>query len=188
MIIAVDTETTGLYRWKGDKPFAIGICYENYDTEYISCLVNPKTREPQWSLSFVSTLGRTLEEIRIDLENPEIEKVFHNAKFDLHMLESIKIFVHGKVHDTILMARNCFTQEENYKLKHLAKKYINISDSDEKDLKQAVIKARRKAENKADAVEADYFLAPKLCERYCCIDTIRTMKLFQFYWEGLEQL
>lgn len=201
IMIAIDTETTGLNRYRGARPFGIGLCknlFSGYATEYIDCPVDPRTRKPQWDDSFVSTKGRTLLEIKKDIANPDISKVFHNSKFDLHMLDSIGIEVSGKIHDTMLMARACYSQEKSYALKPLAKKYLNIDNQDEKDLQAATIKAR--ALLKKDGflphgdVKGDYWAVKhynkdsKLCQSYCELDVIRTLQLAEFYLEGMKKL
>src|SRR5687768_1076875 len=132
MIIACDTESTGLSVWRGDRPFAIDICFEDETHLYIDFPVDPKTREVRIEESAEFYTIKSL------LENSEIEKVFHHAKYDIRMLASINIFVKGKIHDTSLMARCVNTLEITVKLKPLAKKYLGIDTNDEEELKKSV--------------------------------------------------
>jgi len=193
MIIACDTESTGLSTFHGHKPFAISICWEDETDAYIDCPVNTKTREPEWNN--VSDQHR-FNNFCLLLEDNSIEKVFHHAKHDIRMLRSIGINVKGKIHDTSIAARCTNTLELTVALKPLAKKYLDISTDDEQELKKSVLFYRRKGKglrfNLSDDTEADYWL-PKvfdktnnLCEKYCRLDALRCMKLHQMYQEAMK--
>src|SRR5690554_6389022 len=68
-----------------------------------------------------------LEEVQNLLESAS-SIVFHNAKFDLHMMESIGINLEplwDKVEDTILM-HHTVSSGESHALKYLAFKYMNM--------------------------------------------------------------
>jgi len=195
MLIAVDTETTGLSPYLGDRLFAIGICYVNFinhdlecTPEYFSWPVDPKTRNV--NISYLDEKYRNIKELLID---PSVTKVFHNAKFDIGMLAAAEINVKGQIHDTMIAARVCNTLEPTVGLKALAHKYLNIDMTDEVELKAAVRKARIQADklgflitkDKKDNISPDYWLCPDLCKIYCQKDTIRTLKLWQFYQEAM---
>ena len=193
MKISVDTETTGLHWTKGHKPFGIGIYHTNGTKDYIDAPILKNKWTPDWSNPFSSRNGLTFEEFKEQIESVE-EIYFHNAKFDIHMLSTIGIYPNGKIHDTMFMARTCNNREKNFKLKPLAKNYIGIQDDDEKDLKKAVMAARRKMNWETEPLEELYWL-PKyldptndLCEHYCLLDVERTYKLAEYYLEGLEVL
>ncbi len=197
MLIAVDTETTGLNFWLGAKPFAIGICLFETEFLYVDFPVNPKTREPDYSKPSDAAVFR---KIRVLLESDQVDKVFHNAKFDIRMLNAsgLNIKVQGKIHDTILASRVCNTLEDSVKLKVLAKKYVDIDTSDEDALynltRSLNLKAAKLGFNIGEAIEANYWIVKtliptdKLCETYCKRDTLRAFLLWQFYEEGLKQL
>ncbi len=104
MLIAVDTETTGLSPYLGHRLFAIGICYANfinhgfeYSTKYFYWPVDPKTRNVK--INYLDKQYKNIKELLID---PSITKVFHNAKFDIGMLAAIEINVKGTIHDTMI--------------------------------------------------------------------------------------
>jgi DNA polymerase-1 len=48
---------------------------------------------------------KEIKKMAVLLEDPTIEKIFHNTKFDMHMLANIKIKMRGKLHDTTPMAK-----------------------------------------------------------------------------------
>ena len=50
------------------------------------------------------------------LEDPTIEKVWHNAKFDMHMLANIGIKMKGKIHDTVVITKLVNENRNSFKL------------------------------------------------------------------------
>ena len=81
MIISLDVESTGLDVFHGSKPFIVTTCNESRQNIAWQWDVNPLTRQPIIPSS-------DLEEI-YDLVSSADEIVFHNSKFDIHMLQSI---------------------------------------------------------------------------------------------------
>lgn len=56
------------------------------------------------------------------LEDPEIELVFHNTKFDMHMLANIGMKIKGKLHDTVVLAKIANENRMSFTLRDLAAK------------------------------------------------------------------
>lgn len=197
-IIAFDWETTGLNLYGNDRGFALALCDEDENTEYIEFKVDPYTRKVAYP-KFDNTLTGPILNILGILADPKIAKVGHNVKFDLTACRVANIEVLGEIHDTQLMARSCNTLELSYSLKDLARRYVGINNYDEIELRDTVVSYRRKITkdfgyNTADDPSADYWLASEiepelgLVKKYCVTDVIRTIKLFQFYEQGIEQL
>ena len=122
--LAVDTETTGFDMFNGCKPFAITTCDEACNTEYIG--IGEDDMVP----------------VSMHLASDKVGKVFHNAKFDVLMLNTIPMNTCGEVHDTMIMAHVYNPDETNKKLKHLADKYLDEEPVDEQKLKQYMIKEK----------------------------------------------
>ncbi len=64
-------------------------------------------------------------------------KIFHNAKFDLGVLERIEVPVNGELHDTILM--HCLLDEhhlEHHRLKALSRELLDRARMDEFELRR----------------------------------------------------
>lgn len=83
MLIAVDTETTGLDLRHGCKPFIVATCDEEGRTRVWEWPVKPDNREVIVNIQEVS-------EIRSYLKGHTL--IFHNAKFDLRALSTINLF------------------------------------------------------------------------------------------------
>lgn len=79
-VVAVDTETTGLNVWCGDRIFAVSLCNEAGTTGYCEWPVNPLTREVEPDPTDVYRLRDWSADSRV-------RKVLHNAKFDLPMFQ-----------------------------------------------------------------------------------------------------
>ena len=154
MIFSVDTETTGFNSFKGDRPFAITTCTRDGKQEYIAIGTDD------------------LVPIDLALMANRNETVYHNAVFDLHMLHTYGMAPSGPVHDTMIMAFIYNSDEENYKLKHLAKKYLGVENEEEVKLLEYV--AKHKIKNYADVPR-------EIMEPYALKDAHITMGLFEFY-------
>lgn len=194
--IAIDTETTGLSPWHGDRPFAVSMCNEEGETLYEEWVVDPFSRDVYPGLTYGLQTNR-FPLIKSILENPKIAKVYHNAKFDYRMLRSVGIIHRGPMHDMLLAARICNTSELQFGLKYLAKKYLHLPDDDESDLKSSVRNARVDAKHLGwkihEDIAADYWM-PKcydpdnsICEQYAIWDAVRTMGLFKLYSQAMEK-
>jgi len=153
-MLAIDTETTGLYPFNGDKPFMI----TTYDMlgEGRALYIGKDNLVP----------------LDCYLMGKNNEAIFHNAKFDLHMLEVYGMKVHCNIHDTMVMAHVFNPGELNKQLKVLAKKYLGEEPSAQADLKAWL----RKAKNKK------YEEVPReILEPYALNDARITYLLFKFY-------
>jgi DNA polymerase I-like protein with 3'-5' exonuclease and polymerase domains len=204
-MVAVDTETTGLNRWRGDRPFIFSFCSETGEKGFIEFEVDPYTRRPNY-LSNPS--GCKL--LRKFFSNRTISKVFHNLKFDVGMSNAAGFEVLGTLYENTLAAHNCNSQERNYKLKDLSVKYADYPKDDETDLQKAVVKLRRKSKpfgiricEGKDGVKADYWLTQYadqllsveeaasvrwLAVAYAMCDAERTMLLWLMYLEQMERM
>lgn len=156
MITAIDTETTGLYPFSGDRPFMI--------TTYDSL-----------GAGRALYIGKdNLVPIDCYLMGESNEAVFHNAKFDLHMLETYGMKATCKIHDTMVMAHVYNPSEMNKQLKVLAKKYLGEEPYDQAEVKTWLRKNKTKR----------YDLVPReIMEPYAINDARITYLLYKFYEE-----
>lgn len=118
------------------------------------------------------------------LESEEVEKIFHNAVFDMSFLEQKGFKVSGTIHDTMLLAHNLDTNRglQDQKLKPLAKQYIGdfaIEGDREMD---AWLKENHLGR---DSIT----LAPReILTTYAAEDAINTFELFQIFCGKLQEI
>ncbi len=185
MIIAVDTETTGLYHQKGDRPFIVTMTDYSGKDYYWRFPVDPFTREVNyWNND--GTYSSAYKEIKELLSWKQDTYVFHNCLFDIGMLRAIGIEVKGQVCDTMLLADAADNSRLSYGLKGLAHSILGWDNSDEKELHKSAAEGRRKGKKLGyklgDGVKADFHLAdPEICKKYALEDTRRTMALYKHY-------
>ena len=197
MILAVDTETTGIDFFHGCKPFLITACDGKYDYSWRG-EVNPHTREVYWDDDEIDLFISTIKSAQ--------KIVMHNANFDIRALSTIGIpteLFWDKLEDTLL-ASHCICSGDVHGLKDLAIKYLDYWDDDEHRL-AAIVKERvREGRAKGYAVakaghphfpgirkngtefwKMDYWLAPDECEDYGAHDARRTFLLWEVFKHSL---
>lgn len=201
-LIANDTETTGLSRWRGDLPFIFSFCNAKGQTSAIEFPVDPFTRKVNYKAN-----REGYRELKAFYSNRKIAKVFHNLKFDVGMANAAGFEVCGTLYENTLAAHNCNSAEPSFGLKALAEKYGEYDTNDEEDLHKGTVKLRRKAKargwNIAEEVQADYWLTQfafdllakedaevvrGLALKYAKCDAERTMLLWLMYTEKMKEL
>ena len=200
--VAFDTETTGTNVWTGARPFAVSVAWDSGETAYWECEVDLRTRVPKLPRGM-------LREVREVLCDPSAVKYAFNKKFDWLMLNAVGVDVpFDQIEEVSFMARAVNNLEFSYSLKPLAKKYLEVQDDDEAELKRAVATARRLARKLGYQVgeesEQDYWMPGTLlsahedealaaglvggvCERYAVRDAERTLLLGMLYEEAMDE-
>ena len=173
--VACDTESTGLNPWIGDRPFAFSFATAKGATAYFEFPVDPMTREVLYRKK-----PKTFKKLQRFFADPKIEKVFHNAKHDVRMLEMAGIPVAGLIFDTEFKLRICDSTRQSYELKPVADDLFGIGKEDQKELGSAVAGLRSRAKRLGWAIaednEADYWLI-----QYAKEILIRSLKLLKTY-------
>jgi DNA polymerase I-like protein with 3'-5' exonuclease and polymerase domains len=195
--LAIDTETTSTRLHGPNKgyPFAISTCdYKGETWFYQAYSVDPFTRKP--SLDIFNEAAEYLREKAAEYDCI----VFHNAPFDLAMLDNISCYLYDLVpHDTLLMSHTLWSGEE-HDLKTLGIKYLDIRDDDQRKMKAAITRARAAAKSRGyprgDVSDWDAWMIRELLspedpdrdsvETYAVRDAVRTARLFMFFWPLLD--
>lgn len=155
--IAVDTETTGLNPYQGDKAFMFSFANEQGD---------------------VSVVERTLENhemLESFFADTTITKIFHNAKFDIKMIRAagFEFPDDTPIVDTIVMAKLANENESSYRLKWLCQKYFDYSAKED----DAVDKWKKDNHGWSSYDQIPY---PVLLP-YAAVDAWNCMLLFHMY-------
>ncbi len=136
-LIALDTETTGVDIHNKDYTVGMSISLDRADIHaYIPYKHMEKVivgyeevkgkQEPIYESRLIKNQldpAMVFNAVRPYLENPDIKKVLHNAKFDFHMLRKDGINVQGLLMDTMVAMHVLNENEVSFALKNLATKY-----------------------------------------------------------------
>lgn len=164
--LALDTEATGLNPLQCEM-VGISICVEEGTSSYIP--FGHKTSEAQVARE------RVVEVLKPLLEDPQIEKYLHHAKFDALMLQTAGIRLAGVTFDTMIAASLALGDTESIGLKALSEKYL-----DEPMLAFKDVLATKKY--------ADFSYVPLgLATDYAAADAHQTMRLVKVFKEILRE-
>lgn len=166
--IAVDTETQGL-NWS-HKIIGMSLSWSDEHNYYLP--FRHITEENQLSVYECKDVINKL------LSFEDKEYIFHNYKFDRHMLKKDGIEVGGFIHDTMLM-HYVIDENEKHSLKLLACKYV---DPDAHKYEKFISDFRRKLSRvlKIKLKDFGYEHVPiNIMVQYACRDTLYTLKLYE---------
>jgi len=112
-VIALDTETTGLRPYHGDRLFSL-ILATSKNVYYFNFNFASDISEQE-------TLPRSyLKELNPLFISPDIIWVGHNIKYDMHILAQEDIFLKGHIHDTMVTMRLIENDRFKYDLDSVA--------------------------------------------------------------------
>lgn len=162
-VVALDTETTGL-DWQSDIIVGLSFSLDGNTGYYVPFA---HRTGPQCSYLVVKYV------IELVLRNPDLVKVFHNAKFDIHMMWSVfGIRAIHPYHDTTFMA---FLDD-------------NTAPKDLKSLSARFFGPELvNAETQKDALVSNFrlphmsWLTPAEMSEYAALDAVMTFKLCEHY-------
>lgn len=158
--VALDTETTGLVRWK-DTPLFWSLSWRTSQGGYRR-LAMPS-----------STLGAFTQVFA----DPYKTWVFANAKFDMHILANFNFYLEGRIADTNVMHALLY-EEQPHDLKYMAQHILGFTWKDFKDTFKMT-----KGDSAQDLLMKVYYENPSLLAEYAANDAYGTLRLY----EELEQ-
>lgn len=182
MLVGLDTEATGLNRWRGHRPFSIAFYFENDEKLFIEWDIDPCTR-------VVKPRKKDIKRINEITRDPGIEKIYWNRPYDEGMLSCFGVEFEGPRHDAMIGFK-CLKSDEPAGLKDFGENYLDIPKDDETALHKAVQEARKEAKKKGWAIataeshpegkdgehwKSDYWLCRKLSRVYNMKDAERTL-------------
>ena len=159
--VAIDTETTALYP-KNGYVLGISLSWKEHQGIYIDS----------------NCITEDVEELMQKLIS-EKTMVFHNAKFDMKMLEYHFSFEFDKWEDSMLL-HYLLNENESHGLKYLAMRYTTMGDY------EAPLDEFKNSYCKAHKVKKSDFtydlIPPDILADYAAKDTDATIRLFNKFW------
>jgi len=183
IVTAWDTETTGL-EWQTSDIVGIGVCW-GLDKQQSAYVPINHWQGKNLDIDFV------IANIKPYLEDITKEKVFHNAKFDMHMFANYGIHVRGIVFDTIV-AHYLIRPDYRHALDIIIREYIycyvekyeQVIKKTKNFLKENYKPKDRPHLNKVNISHApNYWVA-----EYCGMDVWSTLFMMQKLEEKLTTL
>lgn len=117
--LSLDTETTGLAPYRGDRLFSIII--SNGDEDYYFNFQAYGGFDSEYVLPYSHIRERLQEQLFSDTKRTWY---LHNAKFDMAFLANEEAFLQGRVHDTMVMARLIYNDHPSYSLDACVKREL----------------------------------------------------------------
>ena len=206
-MLAIDTETTGLFIHKGCRAFTITASSDDCDQFTWKFKVDPFTRKVLYKQDILEDFFETVAKHK--------ELIFHHANFDLQALTALGLdhevlFKNHTIHDTMVMS-HAYNSRQTHGLKALGVTVLDYPEDDEKLLSSITKEAARKAKKlgwcvaskenphytikgtKKSIYRSDYWVPqqyaeevglPKddpyhtICDQYAIGDTDRTLGIF----------
>jgi len=180
-VIAFDTETTGLNQIS-DKIVGISLAYDNVHGAYIPI------RHISKSMDLFGNDTLAANQLSIDVvykklwpifTNPQITKIAHNLKYDLHILnnEGWDTAQITSFDDTMLLSYALYGSLHGHGLDELAEKYLNHTNMKFSDLFDPKIK---------DCDRHFEMLSPDVATKYSGEDSVVCMALYKLMRPQLD--
>lgn len=153
--VCFDTETTGIDAIEADL---VGIAFSFKKETGFYVVANPDERE------------EVVQDFKEFFENESIEKIAHNIKYDLKIVEKYGVQVKGPLFDTMI-AHYLITPEGKHGMDHLAELYLNYRPISIETL------IGKKGKNQGTMLDVD----PNQVVDYACEDADVTFQLKEIF-------
>ena len=183
--VVIDFETTGLSPQEGARIFLAGMETEDGKVflgyrpgfKIFTSRLKEKNNNAKW------------ERIKRTIENKNIIKICHNAKYELKMCDAEGWKPAGVFHDTMLLSYVNNEYEGSLSLEYLSKKYLDEKYHKSGDeIKKWVAKEKRQRRKQEVFVEPNYSDVPEeIMLPYLENDLDSTMLLFWLYEKKVEE-
>ena len=183
---SIDTETTGLLPYAGDRLFSFAIC-TGEDVYYFNFNDVP---DNLGNLAPVILPKKLIKELSF-LDKKEKELIAHNAKFDMHFVTVEGLALdHCEIYDTQVASRLVNNQLPTYKLEALAALIGYAKDDSVKlYIKKHKLYRYVKTGKKEPTEVPRYDLVPfEIMAKYCPHDAYITFKLAEYTKKRLKDI
>lgn len=123
-VIALDTETTGLRPYHGDRLFSLILAVSPEKAFYFNFNATDEFSEDETlPRSYLKMLGPIFRRV-------DVTWVGHNLKFDIHILAQEEVFLTGTLYDTMVVMRLVDNDRFQYNLDSCAKDLLGEAKDD----------------------------------------------------------
>ncbi|MDG1914356.1 MAG: DNA polymerase I [Crocinitomix sp.] len=159
--VCFDTETTGINAMTAEI-VGMSFTFKTGSGYYVSCALNER--------------AATVQEFRAFFESESIEKIAHNIKYDLKIIEKYDVQVLGPLFDTMI-AHYLITPEGKHGMDYLSELYLNYRPI---SIETLIGKKGKNQGNMAD-------LEPAQVTDYACEDSDITWQLKEIFQSEIEK-
>lgn len=126
--ITFDTETAAYFKSSQDLPAKVvrrwvGTGKSAAPQDYPFCISICDGVNSYTLFDSVENGFKELRALAPLLEDPTVEKIAHNTKFDMHMLANAGVKIVGRLHDTVVLTKLTDENRKSFKLRDLAAHY-----------------------------------------------------------------
>jgi DNA polymerase-1 len=159
--VCFDTETTGIEAINAE---IVGMSFSFHKGTgfYVPCPADQR--------------AEIVNEFQLFFENPRIEKIAHNIKYDLKIIENYGVSIEGPLFDT-LIAHYLITPEGKHNMDYLSELYLNYTPISIETL------IGKKGKNQGSMAD----IAPEKVVDYACEDADITWQLKQLFAPEIEK-
>lgn len=178
-IIAFDTETNGTFKRSKIKMVGMSLAF-NIQGKKVAFYL-PFHHNTEVLTDQLFDIAKSLDKLKVILENDKYEKVAHNAKFDQMVLSQYGVSIKGVLHDTYIMAW-LYNESGPRGLKQLVHDHLNYDMVTYEDVIASAPKKR--------GVARDYNFANVPIENaldYAADDAYYTLELFEYFKPLLKE-
>ena len=123
--ITFDTETHPYYRSSQDVPQSVvrrwvGTGKHATPQDYPFCISICDGKNSYTLFDSIDNDFAEMRKLAPLLEDPSVEKIAHNTKFDMHMLANAGMKIVGRLHDTVVLAKIIDENRRSYQLRDIA--------------------------------------------------------------------
>lgn len=127
-LITFDTETSAYFKSSQDLPPSVvrrwvGTGKSATPQDFPFCISICDGKNSYTLFDSVENGFKELRALAPLLEDPSVEKIAHNAKYDMHMLANAGCKIIGKIHDTVVLTKITDENRKSYQLRDLAARY-----------------------------------------------------------------
>lgn len=180
-VIAFDTETTSIQYSPKERMLCLQFSWEEYASWYLPIHIEdgPNYWGGEW--------GYVKYKLESVLSNPNIQKIGHNIKYDIKVVEGLlDIIVINTTFDTML-AHFLINPDSKHDLKTLADMFTDMGKYDDALEEYIKLNTKTKEQKENFALHGYGIIPEELLKHYAMCDTDATMRLYNRFKPKIDE-